>query len=277
MKSRKLLAQICVIVALCIPMTGKSCAGLLMETNGIVSFAPYVNGIEKTEGLYPGYRAEFIATVDFYREGGLVLTGTVGNMTIISRSDSSVFTLDRVRYTLSPGFRYEFTDWLIRGSFNHESLYAISREEERDGAFWANSVRLDFGTKGSYAIHLRERYRTVSNRFLNALDANAGTGIFLHGSRSVWSAKNHTYRYEFYGTVRYHVGSFGSWVFFAGCNEHVWVKKDRSTENKIALSLNFLRKGVFSFFGIVYTYIPYDSYAENNEDGLGSVSLRVVF
>ena len=50
-------------------------ADLVMETHGAVSFAPYIHGIEKNEGLYPGYRAEFSSVIDLYRRDRLVLTG----------------------------------------------------------------------------------------------------------------------------------------------------------------------------------------------------------
>ncbi len=264
-------------VAAILIAAGTSESKLLMDTHGIVSFAPYVNGVKKTDGLYPGYRAEFLAHADFYQHGRLVLTGLVGNMTAISRSDSSFFTLDRIRYTLSPGFRLEFTGWLIRGSVHHESIYTISRAEDREGAYWANSIRLGAGTKGSYSIYLRERYRGVSNRFLHALDANIDAGMILHGKRSIWSAKNHDYRWETLGQVRYHIGSFGKWVFFTGASDHMRIRENRETENTFVLSLHVLRKGLFSFFGVVYSYTPYDTFSENNENGLGSVSLRAVF
>ena len=72
-------------------------AELLMHTHGYMSFAPYVNGVKKTEGLYPAYRAEFIAHVDFSQWNNLIFTGLVGNKTMISRTNTSIFELDKIR------------------------------------------------------------------------------------------------------------------------------------------------------------------------------------
>ena len=252
-------------------------ARLLMHTQGTVSFAPYVNGVKKTKGLYPGYRSEFQANVDFYRNNKLILTGLVGNMTIISRSDSSVFNLDKIRYTLAPGFRYEFTGWILRGSFHHESIYSLSRIEEQEGAYWQNSIRMGVGSRGSYYLYLDDRYRNVDDTFINSWDIQINGGIFLHGSRSIWVAKNHDYRYEIFSLIRYHVCTFHKWVYFAGLNQHLWIKSDNETEHKENLTLNFFRKGAVNFFGIYYTYTMYDSYKENNENKLGALGFRLIF
>ena len=252
-------------------------AKLVMQTQGTASFAFYVNGVKKTEDLYPMYRAEFLAYVDFYRVGNLFLTGLVGNMTVISRSDSSIFNLDKIRYTLSPGFRYEFNRWLIRGSYHHESLYSLSRAEEREGAYWQNGIRLGVGSKGSYYLYLDDMYRNIDDTFLTSWDFQINGGIFLHGSKSILVAKNHDYRYEVFSLIRYHLCTFHKWAYFAGLNQHLWIKSDNTTENKINLTLNFFRKGAVNFFGIYYTYTMYDSYKENNENKLGALGFRIIF
>ena len=268
----------CLLLSLIMAVCSETAeAKLVMQTRGTASFAPYVSGVKKTDALYPGYRAEFLAHVDFYRDGRFVLTGIVGNMTVISRSDSSVFNLDRILYTLSPGFRYEFNRWIIRGSVHHESLYSISRSESMSGAYWQNSIRIGAGTKGSYYLFLRDQYRDVHNAFINSWDAQVNAGVFLRGSGSIWSAKNQNYRYEFFSLLRYHIGTFRKWAFFTGLTEHLWVKTDNATEQKIAVTVNFFRKGAFDFFGIYYTHTLYDTYTENNEDGLGALGLRIVF
>ncbi|MCE5252144.1 hypothetical protein LLG96_18235 [bacterium] len=252
-------------------------AELLMDTHGMVSFAPYVQGIDKTMGLYPGYRAEFTANVDFYRRHNLFITGLVGNTTMISRSESSIFTLDKIRYTVSPAFRYETKRWLVRGAFNHESVYSISQSEKMGGAFWQNSIRLGAGSKGAYYLYLRDEYKNANNVFLNTWDAQINGGVFLHGSRSVWSAQNQNYRYELFSLVRYHVGVFNNWVYFATLRQHLWRNADRSLEHKLQLTINAFRKGAVNFFGLFYTFTMYDTTVEDNEKGLGALGLRVLF
>jgi len=252
-------------------------ARLLMHTHGVTSFAPYVNGVIRNNNLYPGYSAEFMAYVDIFQNRKLIITGQVGNMTIISRSDSSIFTLDRIRYTLSPGFRYEFRTWLIRGSFHHESIYAISRTEDYNGAFWQNSIRLGIGSKGSYFLYLPERYKNTYNSFINKLDGQINVGAFLYGSHSIWVAKNHTYRYELFSLTRYHIGTFNNLVSFISLNQHVWIKADNSTEQKISITFNVFLRGTANFLGIFYTYTPYDTFSQNNENKLGALGLRILF
>ncbi|MBN1292063.1 MAG: hypothetical protein JXB48_09520, partial [Candidatus Latescibacteria bacterium] len=229
-------------------------AELLMHTHGYVSFAPYINGIKKTEGLYPAYRAEFMAHIDFVRWNNLILTGLVGNKTMISRTVSSVFELDKIRYTVAPGLRYEFNRWLIRGSFHHESVYSISRAEEQQGATWQNSIRIGAGTKGAYYLFLRERYEKIKNAYLNAWDIQINTGVFLRGPESIWVARNHDYRFEEFSTVRYHLGSFHQWAYFTGLSQQLWIKSGNETEQKIGITVNAFRKGTVNFFGFYYTY-----------------------
>ena len=232
---------------------------------------------KKNDDLYPGYRAEFLSHIDFYRDKRLVLTGLVGNMTIISRSDSSIFNLDKIRYTIAPGFRYEFEKWFIKGSIHHESLYSISRAEEQKGAYWQNSIRLGVGTKGSYYLYLPEIYQAYSNTLINKWDSQVNAGAFLHGSDSIWIARNQDYRYELFSLTRYHLAVHKQWIYFITLSQHLWIQTDKSTENKIAILLNCFRKGKDGIFGVYYLFNVYDSYAENNENKYGSVGLRVIF
>ena len=232
---------------------------------------------KKNDDLYPGYRAEFLSHIDFYRDKRLVLTGLVGNMTIISRSDSSIFNLDKIRYTIAPGFRYEFEKWFIKGSIHHESLYSISRAEEQKGAYWQNSIRLGVGTKGSYYLYLPKIYQAYSNTLIYKWDTQVNAGVFLQGSDSIWIARDQDYRYELFSLTRYHLAVHKQWIYFITLSQHLWIQADKSTENKIAIFLNCYRKGKDGIFGVYYLFNVYDSYAENNENKYGSVGLRVIF
>ncbi len=250
---------------------------LLMQTQGYASFAPYIHGVEKTAGLYPGYRAEFLSHVDFFRKGRFVASGIVGNMTIISRSDSTVFNLDKIRYTLSPGIRYEFDTWFIQSVFHHESLYSISRAEDFNGAYWQNSIRFGIGTKSSSYLYLPEKFTSGAGIRGSSFDARCTAGMFMHGSDSVWSARNHSYRYEMLSVLRYHVSAIHNWIISSTLNQHLWLKEDNSSENKTSLTINFYKKATGRLFGIYYVYTLYDSYEENNEDKQGALGLRIVY
>ena len=267
------------ILAVCCVNTNYSHseAEVVVETQGYASFAPYVHGVKETTGLSPAYRAEFMSQVDLYRKGPLVISGLVGNMTIISRSDSSIFNLDKIRYTLSPGFRYEFDTWFIKGVFNHESLYSISRGEQLGGAYWQNSIRLGIGTKTSSFLYLPDKYINETDPKGGALDAQCSFGTFLHGSESIWVAKNHSYRYEMLALVRYHVGIFRKWIASMSLRQHIWLKDDHGSEKKASITLDFFRKGAGKLFGMYYVFNIYDSYTENNEDKLGALGLRIIY
>jgi len=288
-------------ICLSIVCRTQSVAELIMHTQGHASFAPYANGVKETAGLRPGYRAEFASQVDFFRNGRFVITGLVGNMTIISRSDSSIFNLDKIRYTLSPGFRYEFKTWYVKGVYYHESLYSISRAEEIGGAYWQNSIRLGAGTKGSTFLYLPEKYLSGTEPHGRAFDAQCSVGAYLHGSESIWVAKNHTYRFEMLALLRYHAGSVRNWIVSFSLNQHLRLKADNTSENKSVVTINLFRRGSNNrsggdirsgignryggdnrnggdkLFGIYYVYTVYDAYAENNEDRLGALGLRVIY
>ena len=259
-------------------ITGSPCvAELLMETHGYVSFAPYVNGAQRTEGLYPGYRADFLAHVDFARWRNVIFTGLVGNRTLISRSQTSIFQLDRIHYTLSPGIRCDFTTWIARASINHESIYSLSRAEEVKGATWENSIRFGVGTKGAYYLYLQEEFKNIGDRFINSIDAQINCGVFLRGSESIWVARNHRYKFEEFSLVRYQIGSFNKWIFFTGVSQNLWIRLNNEYEHKIAVTINSFRKGSVSLFGFYYTYTLYDTYTMDNENRMGALGFRVIF
>ncbi|MFC1608306.1 hypothetical protein ACFL47_10080 [Candidatus Latescibacterota bacterium] len=252
-------------------------AELLIHTQGIVSFAPYLHGIKETTGLSPGYRAEFLSQVDIFRKGNLIFSGLAGNMTMISRSDSSLFNLDKIRYTVSPACRYEFDTWFVKGVFHHESLYSISKSEKISGAYWQNSIRLGIGTKNSSFLYLPDKYLQGTDSPGKDIDAQCSVGKFLHGSKSIWVAKNHNYKYELLALIRYHAGSFHNWIASLSLSQHIWLKADKTTENKGSITLNLYRKGNDKLFGVYYQYNYYDTYTENNEDKLGAIGLRAIY
>jgi len=248
-----------------------------MRTQGYVSLAPYVTGINKSDTYYPGYRAEFMATVDMFRFKQLILTGIVGNETLINRADTVLVKLDRIHYIVSPGFRIEFKKWLVKGSYHHESINRIDHEEILGGAYWTNSFRLGAGSKGSSYLYLPEEYMKINNLLLNSIDVQADVGVFLHGSESIWVAKNHDYRYEFLGLVRYHLGIFRNWAIFMNLRQHLWITQDDSVEEQYKITINFFKKGSASFFGLYYTHTVYDNTTIDNEDGMGAVGMKIIF
>ena len=264
------------ILSLLLFLSESANAELLMHTHGHITIAPYIHGFDDSEKLYPGYRSEFMTYVDFYKHNRLVINGMLGTTTIISDPEHKTMRLDRIRYTLTPGFRYEFTSWLIKGALHHECIHTISRPE-LNGSTWWNSFQIGAGTKGAYYLYLREQYKNIRNSFLNSWDAQINVGYILPSKRTLFSGQNHDYNFEVFSLIRYHLGSFQRWAYFASLRQNAWVKNDNSAEHQITLTLSAFRRGTVHFAGVFYTYNIYDTFSLDNADGMGSLGFRIIF
>jgi len=269
-----LITSILLTIPWHIPM-GNS-AELLMNTHGHITVAPYIHGFDDSDNLYPGYRSEYNLFVDFFRYKGFIFNSLLGTTSLISSPENSGMRLDRIRYTLTPGFRYEFPSWLVKGALHHECIHTISRPE-RSGSVWWNSVQLGCGTKGSYYLYLREEYNSVRDAFLNSWDAQVNIGYIIPAERTLFSGQNHDYRYEAYSIIRYHAGSFRKWALFGSLRHNSWMKKNGSFDNQTNITLNILRRGSVHFGGFFYTYTLHDSFELDNSDGLGAVGLKILY
>ena len=252
-------------------------AQLLMRNEGQVCLAPYIHGVDKSNGLYPGYRAAFSLNIDIYRWDNLYITGFAENTTLISRTDTTLVDLDKIHYVLSPGFRYNFEEFYLKGGIHHESINNLDQNEDIGGAFWFNSIRLGIGSKGSSFLYLPETYMMVNNRMLNSFDGHFNIGYFIHGKESIWTAKKHHYQYETFGNLRYHIGIYKKWAAFVTLSQQTWIKKNDTVENKIRISLSMFHKGEVNFSGFYYSYVIHDTYSKDNEDKLGSIGYRIIF
>jgi hypothetical protein len=249
----------------------------LFDTNGLVSFAPYFHGVNKTAGLHPSYRAEFHVNFDVFRFDKIIVSLKGGNTTLISSSDSSLINLDKIHYLLSPDVKMDFGSWMLNLSFNHESIYSISRSEQLNGANWQNSLRLGIGSKGSYNLYLYDVYRQHKDEFINKWDAQLNVGAFLYGNETIWRARNHDYRWEFFSLIRYHIGTKGKWVLFTGAKSHWWLDVNQNIEYRLFIDLNALYLTKVKGFGLFYRFVPHDSYSSDNVNGLGSIGFKVLF
>jgi len=101
----------------------------MLHANGQVSFAPYLTGVPENVERKPGYRSELYVFTDVFRSGRWTFSWLISNTTLIVRPPGAGFTLDKIRYTLSPGFRCEFKKWIATGLLLHECIHSISRPE----------------------------------------------------------------------------------------------------------------------------------------------------
>lgn len=286
---RRFFSALSFCLALCVPASANGFVDwltddfeVLMQTNGQITFAPYVNGGSARNDFEPGYRSEFSAYVDFFSWKGLVSYWLIANTTVIERSDTTAFRLDRIRYTLTPGYRYEFDTWLISGLLLHECIHEIGEFEE-DGSIWWNSFRFGFGSKGAYPQYLAERYRKLKEprepleKIFDKWDYQVNLGAFLYGDNSIWLGQNNDYRYEEYGMLRYHLGRWGRWGAYADVNQNLWMLDDGSLEQKWSVTANLLLVGKANIAGLYYTYVVFDNNNIDNEDALGSLGFKIVF
>ncbi len=229
-------------------------AELLMRTYGNLTIAPYVHGFDRAKQRYPGYRSEFMNYVDFFQFRGLVFNSLLGTTTIISDTDATGMRLDRIRYTLTPGVRLERSSWLVRAALHHECIHTIGRREA-DGSIWWNSLQIGIGTKEAYYQYLLNEYRGKQDHFLHTWDARIDIGYIIPAERTLLTGQNHDYRFEQFSLLRYHIGVFGKWVYFATLRQNLWVKTGLVTEQQVLLTVNMFRRGTRNFAGIFYTYL----------------------
>lgn len=249
---------------------------LIMRTYGDITIAPTVHGAKPSEKIYNGYRSEFMTYVDFFRVHGIVFNSLLGNTTIISNFDSTGMRLDRIRYTLTPGFRIERKRWIFRGTLHHECIHTIGRREEK-GSIWWNSLQLGIGTREAYYLYLNEEYRKKNNIFLNTWDARVDIGYVIPARSTILTGQNHDFVFEQHGLLRYHLGVIENMAFFATLRHNFWVKTDSSAEQQILLTLNLFRKGTKNFAGIFYTYSFYDTFSLDNSEHLGYLGFRILY
>ncbi|MFC1608305.1 hypothetical protein ACFL47_10075 [Candidatus Latescibacterota bacterium] len=247
-----------------------------MNTHGNLTIAPHIHGFDDTENLNPGYRSEFSVFVDFFKFKGFIINSLLGNTTLLSAPDKSQMQMDRIRYTLTPGFRYEFPSYYLKGAIHHECIHTISRPE-LNGSVWWNSLQIGCGTKGSSYLYLREEYKNVKNSFLNTWDAQINAGYILPANRTLFSGQNHDYKYELFTVIRYHIGSFRKWALFSSLRQNVWMKKDKTLHHQLNVTFNMFRRGTVHFAGIFYNYTIYDSFLLDSTDGLGSVGIKILY
>jgi len=130
---------------------------LTMQTHGYLSFEKYIQAQTKKDELYHGYRSELMANINFLRWNRFYLDGLLGNMTIMSHPDSALWNIERIHYTLNPGFRIEFKNWLIKGALQHDCFHRVNQYDKPlpglgRGSIWWNTYQIGIGSKGAYSL-----------------------------------------------------------------------------------------------------------------------------
>jgi hypothetical protein len=248
----------------------------VLKANGQVTFAPYIYGIHEKDGRKPGYRSDLFIYTDLFRWNRWTFNLLTANSTLIAKSEETLFTLDKIRYTLSPGFRCEFRKWIATGLLLHECIHTISRPET-NGSTWWNAFQIGGGTKGAYHFYLVDKYNTRDFTLSNSIDVQANADWYLRGGSSKWIAQNHHYRADVFGLVRYHFIPFGFRYFFADFQYRFWYDDDRKITSKLALSINAVFFAKNNIATLYFTHCFRDDNPYDNENRFGSIGMKIIF
>ena len=133
------------------------------ESSGGTFFQYYLTQDNRFSQLPPGYRFAFSIDNLVYRTSLGHFFLNAADATVISRIDTAVIKLDKIRYRIKPGARaigYRHESNLL---LSHECIHQIDRPRSGGSIFW-NSVQANYGTKGAYDYNMVERVvQPISN------------------------------------------------------------------------------------------------------------------
>ncbi|NOR45022.1 MAG: hypothetical protein GQ534_05490 [Candidatus Delongbacteria bacterium] len=248
----------------------------IFKANGLVTLGNYIYGEKPKNSLEPGFRSNFRVYFDIIRYKKLILNFLIANTTTIGKNDESFIDLDKIRYTLSPGFRYEYQKWIINGLLLHECLHTISRDEI-NGSTWWNAFQIGAGTRGSYHYYLVDKYNSHDFSLSNSFDINQNFGFYLYGEESSLIIQNHNYRIDEFGLIRYHFGSIGNKSFYVDLNHRAWYDANQKITAKLSLEGNLILKAKSNFVSIYFRHCFIDENPHDNEKGLGVIGFKLIF
>jgi hypothetical protein len=246
------------------------------ESSGGTYFQYYLTQDNRHSDMPPGYRFAFNIDNLFYRTDYGHWFVNVADATVISRQDTAVIKLDKIRYRIDPGFRFTETRYEGNVLLSHECIHRIDRERFGGSIFW-NSVQGNFGTKGAYDHNLVSRVVERDFSLRNSLDYKLGADAYLFGPANAFIAQNHEYRGRAQALLRYNWALREKSAFYADLRHDAWVTKDAEFQFRGTAQLNWIllsRKSVGILF-TEYTYLDQNPF--ENENSLWSVGVRVLY
>ena len=251
-------------------------AELEFESSGGTYFQYYLTQDNRFSEMDPGYRFAFSIDNLIYRTSRGHFFIDAANATVISRQDTAVIKLDKIRYRIDPGFRLTEQRYEANFLISHECIHQIDRPREGGSIFW-NSVQANFGTQGAYDHNLVARVVDRDFQLRNSLDYRVGTDAYFFGHASDFIAQNHDYRGHTQALVRYNWALWKSSAFYADLKQDAWVTAKAHVQTKGTAQLNWIllsRKSV----GVLYTEYTYvDQNPFDNENSLWSLGVRILY
>lgn len=259
----------------------------LLRTHGTLNFLGHISPreslVDNSGYQYaPGYRSDFIFIIDFFEWKGFISNWQISNSTIIEAPDTTAFKLDRIRYTLTPGYRMEFEESIIHAWLLHECIHTISKDEPKfrdGGSMWWNGLFFGWGTREAYHLYWIDKIRYYYPHWgvWDRLDFRGDMGVFIHGKKSTWVAQNHIYRYQWNSYLKYLWGRRGPWSITTELFTKSWLDKNNQWENQIKVNASLFLLGKYNFASIYLEYIPFDDNIHDNQSELWGSGFRVVF
>ncbi len=253
----------------------QSCHALLYPT-GQISFSALLSGEPRYSEFIPAYRSDLSLYMDLFQYRNLIFHIHTANTTTIAESPDTPFKLDRIRYTIAPGFRYITNRWILQGQIFHECIHKIS-QEEINGAVWWNTFQIGAATKGSSYFYLSDKYVHRDFSLRQSFDCSFFINYYWHGDFSRWVGQNHNYSLDIYGRLRYHDIILKEIPFYLDLPYHIWLDKQNDITYKFGTSLNFVLPAKFNMSVIHCTYYFKDDNPHDNENGLFYAGLKMIF
>jgi len=249
---------------------------LEFESSGGTYFQYYLTQDNRYSQLEPGYRFAFSIDNRIYRTALGHFFLNAADATVISRSDTAVIKLDKIRYRIDPGFN--MTGYQHEANFllSHECIHEIDRERNGGSIFW-NSVQANFGTKGAYDHNMIERVVQRDFQLRNSLDYRLDADAYLFGHANSFIAQNHNQRGHVQALLRYNWALWKRSAFYADLRQDEWITASAKWQTKGTAQLNWIllsRKSV----GVLFTeYTYFDQNPYDNENTLWSAGFRILY
>lgn len=245
------------------------------ESRGGTSFLYYLTQENRYSQLPPGYRFDFSLDNQFYRFSHGHAFLNLANSTVISRHDTSLVQLDKIRYKLEPGYRHTWARSEASISLSHECLHNIDRERQNGSVFW-NTTQLNWGTHGAFERNLISRVVQRDFQLRNSWDFLLNLDVFFFGDALYWIDQNHNYRGHASTLVRYNWALLQNMAFYADLRHESWINANAEWEHKDKIQLNWILVSKKSIGMVFLEYTILDQNPYDNEHSLWGLGFRIL-
>lgn len=249
---------------------------LEFESSGGTYLQYYLTQDNRYSELPPGYRFAFSIDNLLYRTSAGHVFVNAANSTVISRTDTSVIQLDKIRYKIEPGFRMAPYRHEANFLLSHECIHQIDRARKDGSIFW-NSLQANFGSAGAYDRNLISRVVERDFQLRNSLDYRATADVYLFGDGFYWIDQNHDYRGHVQALIRYNWALWKRSAFYADLKQDVWVTAESKWQTQGTAQLNWILLSRKSVGVLFLEHVYFDQNPYENENSLWSLGFRILY